>query len=259
MTDSQKFTEDCKELRRKSPLVHNITNYVAMNLAAESLLAAGASPFMSFCPEEAADIVAASDAVAINIGCLDSQVVKAAKIAAAAALSLKKKWVLDPVGAGYTPLRNKVAADLTLHYAPTAIRGNASEIISLSASLGLCDARPPKGADSTAESAEAVKSAEALSKLSGAVVSISGETDYIVGPDGRVESVPCGSPLMPRVPGLGCTATALTAAFLAVNDDSFLACLHAMMLMGLAGAKAAEGCPGTGSFPARFVDVLSNL
>ncbi|MCX5855003.1 MAG: hydroxyethylthiazole kinase, partial [Deltaproteobacteria bacterium] len=34
------------EIRRKSPVVHNITNYVAMNNSANALLALGASPVM---------------------------------------------------------------------------------------------------------------------------------------------------------------------------------------------------------------------
>ena len=43
------------DLRSKNPLVHCITNYVAMNISANVLLAAGASPAMIHAPEEAAD------------------------------------------------------------------------------------------------------------------------------------------------------------------------------------------------------------
>ena len=52
MFNLQSFTEDCLSIREQSPLVHNITNYVAMNIAANALLAIGASPLMSFCKEE---------------------------------------------------------------------------------------------------------------------------------------------------------------------------------------------------------------
>ncbi len=42
-------------LRDKNPLVHCITNHVAMNIAANVVLAAGASPAMVHAPEEIAD------------------------------------------------------------------------------------------------------------------------------------------------------------------------------------------------------------
>jgi|TARA_B110000438_G_C15733878_1_gene615442 hydroxyethylthiazole kinase len=37
-----------QKMREKNPLVHSITNYVAMNIAANTLLAAGASPAHHF-------------------------------------------------------------------------------------------------------------------------------------------------------------------------------------------------------------------
>jgi hydroxyethylthiazole kinase len=48
-------TNDLTELRAKAPLVHCITNYVAMNIAANTLLAAGASPAMIHTDEETGD------------------------------------------------------------------------------------------------------------------------------------------------------------------------------------------------------------
>ena len=42
-------------IRREAPLVHNVTNLVAMTLSANVLIAAGASPIMSAAPEEAGD------------------------------------------------------------------------------------------------------------------------------------------------------------------------------------------------------------
>ena len=64
---------------------------------------------------------------------------------------------------------------------------------------------------------------------------------------------------MPRVTGLGCTATALTAAFAAVNSDRFRAAAHAMVVMGVAGELAGHGASGPGSFQVRFLDTLSTL
>lgn len=264
MFDLLELREDCLKMRASSPLVHNITNYVAMNFAANALLAAGASPLMSFCPDEMVDIVSASDAVSVNIGCLDSQLVKAAKIAAATAREAGKPWVLDPVGVGVSELRTKVAMDLTFNYGPTVIRGNASEIIALAEALG-CGSpiSRPHGVDAAAEVEMAVESGEMLAIKSGSTVSISGPTDYIIKVGEGVATVESGSRLMPRVTAMGCAATALTAAFLAVNANSFKAALHAMAMMGLCGEAAAKGStseePALGSFAVRFIDELSKF
>ena len=47
--------EGVDRIRREAPLVHNVTNLVAMTLSANVLIAAGASPIMSAAPEEAGD------------------------------------------------------------------------------------------------------------------------------------------------------------------------------------------------------------
>ena len=44
------------EVRRKAPLVHNITNYVTVNDVANVLLACGGSPIMSDEPLDVEDI-----------------------------------------------------------------------------------------------------------------------------------------------------------------------------------------------------------
>ena len=99
-----------RSARRQRPLVHNITNYVAMTIAANALLALGASPAMVHAREEVEDFVAISGALAINIGTLSPPWVEAMKLAAAKANDLGKPWVLDPVGCGATPYRTETSA-----------------------------------------------------------------------------------------------------------------------------------------------------
>ena len=55
MIDIVHLKENFRAVREKSPLVHNITNYVAMNFSANALLAIGASPVMSHATEEVAE------------------------------------------------------------------------------------------------------------------------------------------------------------------------------------------------------------
>jgi hydroxyethylthiazole kinase len=65
--------------------------------------------------------------------------------------------------------------------------------------------------------------------------------------------------MMPRVTGLGCTASALCGAFAAVNRSPHLAAAHAMAVMGIAGEIAAEQASGPGSLQLHFIDALYNL
>lgn len=55
-------------LRAEPPLVQCITNYVAMNNAANVLLAAGASPAMVSDAEEAGEFARIAGALTVNIG-----------------------------------------------------------------------------------------------------------------------------------------------------------------------------------------------
>jgi len=254
------FQADCAAIRQQKPLVHNITNYVAMNFAANALLAIGASPLMSFCPQEMEELVTLSKALSINIGCLDNQLIEASRIAAAKAAELGRPWVLDPVGVGATSLRTSTAVELIKTYSPSVIRGNASEILVMAHEMcGFEYACPAsKGVDSEVDSADAVPAAKVLSSRTGAVVSISGPVDYIT--DGvQVEAITAGSSLMPQVTAMGCTATAITAAFLAVNPNPFQAAVNAMEMMGMAGSQAAIGCTGTGTFAVKFIDALNKF
>jgi hydroxyethylthiazole kinase len=97
-----------------------------------------------------------------------------------------------------------------------------------------------------------------LALSSGAVVVISGPTDYIT--DGqRVETISNGNPIMTSVTGMGCTATAMVGAFAAVNPDPMEAAMHAMAVMGIAGQRAAAYSKGSGSMQLNFLDELYNF
>jgi hydroxyethylthiazole kinase len=145
-------------VRARSPLVHNITNYVVMNNTANALLALGASPAMVHATEEVEEFVALSQALVVNIGTLSTPWIKAMDKAAVAANARHIPWVLDPVGAGATTLRTETAADLA-HHRPACIRGNASEILVLAGAT----AEKTKGVDSTRSSADALPPARASS------------------------------------------------------------------------------------------------
>lgn len=240
-------------VRNAAPLVHNITNYVVMNNTANALLAAGASPVMAHAPEEVEEMVNICQSLVVNIGTLSDHWVKAMKLAAAKASQLNKPWILDPVGAGATSFRNDTLAEL-LQYRPAVIRGNASEILA----LAKANTTITKGVDSTASSNEAVDAAISLYKTYGSVICISGATDIVVG-TGRQIHLNNGHVLMTKVTGLGCSATAITGAFIAVIENRMEAVAAAMSLLAISGELAANGSSGPGTLQAYLLDKLYNI
>lgn len=241
-------------VRNTAPLVHSITNYVVMNNTANALLAAGASPIMAHAHAEMEDMVRIAGALVVNIGTLDEYWVESMRLAIKQAEALQKPWVLDPVGAGATPYRNEVLKELITDFHPSVIRGNASEIMALANTSS-----KTKGVDSTNKTDEAVDAAAHIFNTTGSIVCISGATDVISFNNESV-SLSNGSPLMARVTGMGCTATALIGAFCAAAPQSlFLATVSAMALMGVAGEIAAEQSKGPGTMQMNFLDVLSTL
>ena len=244
---------DIQRIRAEAPLVHNITNYVVMNTTANALLALGASPVMAHAPEEVEEMAGLAHAVVINIGTLSAPwveaMVKAGRVARRRGIPL----VLDPVGSGATLYRTETAERLIAEAPPTIIRGNASEIRSLAGAAGAT-----KGVDSVHGAEESVEAARALAARCGCVVSMSGAVDVIVS-EGGLARVRNGHPMMPRVTGLGCTASALTGAFAAVNPSAAEAAAHAMAAMGIAGEMAGERAEGPGTFQMLLLDALYSL
>lgn len=240
-------------VKQQSPLVHNITNFVVMNNTANALLAAGASPIMSHAYEEVVEMTGICQALLINIGTLDDYFVKGMLLAAEAAQHLQKPWVLDPVGAGATAYRNETLSRL-LAYHPTVIRGNASEILA----LAKANISTTKGVDSTADSLAAVDAAISIHKKYNAVVCVSGATDIIV-TDHVHAYLQNGSPLMTKVTGLGCSASALIGAFIAVVPNKAEAVAAAMALIGVCGELAALKSDGPGSLQVNLLDALYNI
>lgn len=254
MISKDKLKENLRAVRAKAPLVHNITNYVAMNFSANALLAIGASPVMAHAAEEVAEMSLAAGALVINIGTLDAEWVESIIIAGKTKHESGGVIVFDPVGVGATTYRTETAWKIIKECKPGIIRGNASEIMALiNADI------KSKGVDSSCCSEDAVESAIKLAERTGAIVVISGEIDYIT--DGhRVETISNGSRMMPRVTAMGCTASSMVGAFAAVSPENlFEASLHAMALMGVAGEIASCNSAGPGSLLTNFIDTLFNI
>jgi hydroxyethylthiazole kinase len=239
-------------LRARAPLVHNITNFVAMNTTANALLAIGASPAMVHALEEVADFAPIANALVVNIGTLSPDWVAAMARAAEAANTAGVPWVFDPVAVGATPLRRDAARRL-MALKPAVVRGNASEIIALAGEVSA-----GKGVDSTASSDAAVTAAMALARESGAVVAVTGKVDYVT--DGSLTvAIDNGDVMLTRVTATGCAVTALVGAYLGVGLEPLEAAVAGLATMGVAGEIAAAESAGPGSFQVALFDALGTL
>jgi hydroxyethylthiazole kinase len=245
---------DVQRVRERGPLVHNITNYVVMNSTANALLAVGAAPVMAHAVQEVADMTALAGALVINIGTLSEPWIEAMALAMRTADARGIPIVVDPVGAGATPYRTRTVHELISATAPTIIRGNASEVLAVAAGAG---EGSTQGVDSADPAEAALEAARALHERYGAVVAVTGEVDYVVG--GDVLRIAGGHPLMARVTGTGCTASALCAAFAAVDPSPFMATAHALAALGAAGAAAGARARGPGTMQLHLYDELHTL
>lgn len=246
------IADELRRLRAASPLVHLLTNEVVQEITANVLLAAGAAPAMIVAEEEVGAFAAMSGALLINVGTLYPARLAAMRQAVLAANRAGVPWTLDPVAVGVLDYRSAACRDF-LAQQPAAIRGNASEILALAGCEG-----GGRGVDSTAGSNVALAAAVQLAKTTGAIVAVTGETDFIT--DGATTwATPWGHPVMTRVVGTGCALSALVAAFTAQAPNRLNAVAAACAVAGICGERAALSSSGPGSFKVDFLDALYRL
>lgn len=237
-------------IRKEGPLVHAITNYVAMDLSANALLAVGASPAMIHAEEEAAEFAGLASALLVNIGTLSSPWVRGMEAATQTAKTRQIPTILDPVGAGATQFRKQTC--MKLLDSCDVIRGNASEVLALAEG-----AASGKGVDST-DSAEAVfEAARGLARERKVLVAMTGEVDVVTDGD-RSARIRGGHPWMTRVTATGCALSAVVAAACAVAPDRYEGALAALAAFKDAGERAARESKGPGSFRVALLDALGS-
>lgn len=250
---AKRAAENLKFLRAKKPLIHNITNYVAMNYIANALLACGASPVMAHSAEEVEEMVSLAGALVLNIGTLTPHWIDSMLKAGKRANELNIPIVLDPVGSGATKLRTSSTKRLLDELYIQVVRGNASEVLSLARKDSVT-----KGVDSVHSVDEAADVAIQLSNELDTTIAITGKVDLITY-GGRITMVHNGHPLMGYVTGTGCTASAMIGAFLAVDRKPVDAATTALAYFGLTGEKGANRAKAPGSFQTAILDALYTI
>jgi hydroxyethylthiazole kinase len=228
-----------ERVRERRPCVHCITNTVAQSFTANALLALGAVPSMTISPDEIATFVAQADALLVNLGTLDAERREACEIAIEEVGEAGAPWVLDPVFIDRSQPRAAFAKTLVTRR-PRALRLNGAEFTTLA------------GADANVETIARF----ALDHQ--CVVGLTGVSDIV--DDGRRRAVIAnGDALMAKVTAMGCVASALVAACLAVDGDAWRATTAGLTMLGVAGEVAATRAQGPGSFAVAIIDALHRL
>lgn len=244
------------DLRAAPPLTHCITNSVVTGFTANVLLALGAAPAMVDIVGESGPFAAVASGVLLNLGTPTPEQRAATLEAAGGAAAAGTPWVLDPVAIGSLPVRTALAFDLR-DRRPTAVRGNASEILALA---GL--SAGGRGVDATDGTETAAEAAHTLARDHGSAVAVSGPVDLLT--DGTHEiRIANGDVLLTAVTGGGCALGAVMAAFLGVAAGSARSPLEALaaatLVYTIAAEDAASRAGGPGSFAVALLDSLAAI
>lgn len=253
-----------ENVRKKSPLVHNITNYVTVNDVANVLLACGGSPIMADEPDDAVEITAICNGLNINIGTLNSRTIESMFKAGKKAQELGHVLLLDPVGAGASTLRTTTAINLMKEIKFDVIRGNASEIKTLVLGSGtthgvdadMADAVNDKNLDFM------IKFVKDFSKTSGAIIALTGAIDLVADSE-RCFVIRNGRSEMGKITGTGCQLSGMMTAFVIANPDKKLeaaaASVCAMGLAGEIGFKNLKPDEGNSTYRNKIIDAIYNM
>ena len=253
-----------ENVRAKTPLVHNITNYVTVNDVANVLLAAGGSPIMSDDADDVEDIMSICGGLNINIGTLNKNTIPSMFLAGKKANELGHIVLLDPVGAGASRLRTDTANRLMQEVRFDAVRGNISEIKTLCTGSGSTKGVDADAVDAVTEANldNGVQLVKTFAAQTGCIIAVTGAIDLVS--DGeRCWCIRNGRAEMSRITGTGCQLSALMTAFLVANPDHKLdAAAAAVCMMGLAGEIGwANMQPGDGNstYRNRIIDAIFNM
>lgn len=251
-------------LREKSPLIHNITNYVTVNDCANILIACGASPIMADDIHEVCEITSICDGLNINIGTLNSNTVSSMLAAGKTANKLGHPVLLDPVGAGASKFRTGTAKQLISEIKFNVIRGNISEIKTIAQGTGNTSGVDANETDFVTDSTlnDTVEFAKKFSAQTGSIIVITGAID-IVADSAKAYVIRNGNAMMSKITGTGCMLSAMMTAHITANfENQIEAAAAAVCAMGLCGELAFERLSvrdGNSTYRNYIIDEIYNL
>ncbi len=248
-----------ENVRKKSPIIHTITNYVTANDCANMLLACGASPIMADDVEEAAEITSLCHGLTINLGTLNQNKISSMLLAGKRANELGHPVILDPVGIGASKVRTETALQLIKEVSFSVIRANISEMKVLISGIKDEGKSSNEGSMKDKKTSNEGSTEDGKTNNEGSIISNEGgktrgvdadisdqiteenlaeavlfaqaaarKVGAVVAISGAIdivadqEKVYCirnGHPMMRLVTGTGCQLSVLTAAFAAANPN----------------------------------------
>lgn len=234
-----------------APLVHCITNPIAIKMSANAILALGRRPIMVEHPEEVKEITQTAAAVCVNLGNITDVRIKSISKSVKTAKKCGAPVVMDLVGVSCSKLRKRLALKLLKKYPVSVIKGNYSEIFAMWE-------KEYTGSGVDAEQGLSEKcvraAAAALAEKYRCTVLASGKTDIIA--DGvQVIYIKNGCPALAEITGTGCMLGAICACFL-TEADALTAATYAAAVLGICGEKSGGG---NGSFEVGLMDNLSEI
>lgn len=253
-----------ENVRIISPTVHNITNFVTANDCANILIAAGASPIMANEPKEMRDICAISNGLNINLGTINKTTASSMILAGRFSNKLSNPVVLDLVGIGASSFRKYITKTLIEKVKFSVIKGNISEINTLSFNKKTLTGVDAKSTDKITKDNlnEKIKIIKKLSKSLDAIIVVSGEVDIITDGDSTF-LIENGHAMMADVSGSGCMLSSLITAFISANKKNMLdATAAAVFTMGIAGEisyKRMDNLDGSSSYRNYLIDAIYNM
>lgn len=242
-----------KRIRTTNPLIHHITNWVTIADCANIVRLTGGLPIMAHAQEEVADMTKLSNALVLNIGTLTTELIEAMKIAGKAANEKGIPVVLDAVGVGATPFRDKKAFELLDECHIDIIKGNASEVAKLAGEDVIT-----KGVEAVDVQVDLAEAAKKLAKERNAAVVITASEDIVVWRD-DVYNVKNGHLFMGQIVGTGCMASSVLGCFCAVEKDYGKACASGLAVYEIAAEKSARETTTPFAFKQRFFDELYKM
>jgi len=242
----------CEKNSDRKPLIHCITNPIAMNQSANAVLAIGGRPVMAEHPKEVSEITETADALLLNFGHISDIKIQSMKISIKAANKKGIPVVVDVCGCACSKLRLDFFKELMDEGSADVIKGNYSEI------LALFD-QSYKGsgvdADDSLDQNRVETAAKYLAEQYDSMVLATGKADILAKKGGDISHIKEGDPQMASVTGTGCMLGAIIATALAL-DNSQDSVEKAVSFFGKCGEKARTD-KGSGTFMVNLLDALS--
>lgn len=241
------------KVRQINPLVLHYTNDVTINDCANTTLAIGASPLMSFSYEEVEDLVGIASCVVINIGTMNSDNLDLYVLAGKAANKLKKRLVLDPVGVFASKARQELVKKLLNEVRFDVVKGNVDEI----KFIGGFDVKG-KGVDSFDDGGDYTEVIKRVAKKLECVVASTGKIDIVTNGTNTYK-IENGTKKLKSVTGTGCMTASLIGSYISCTDDILQGAAMGVLTMSLSGELADCDNPPIGTFKVELMNQIYSI